>query len=144
MHINDLLKVAVTSGASDLHLKVGSYPMMRVNGSLVVVSEEKRLDRPDTEAMAQAVFTADHLEKFRKSQEVDLAYSIPGLGRFRCNVFQQRGTVGIVLRVIPTRIKTVGRARPAGGAQAYRLGRARPGAGDRHDRQRQERRRSRR
>ncbi len=107
MHINDLLKVAVTSGASDLHLKVGSYPMMRVNGSLVVVTEEKRLDRPDTEAMAQAVFTADHLEKFRKSQEVDLAYSIPGLGRFRCNVFQQRGTVGLVLRVIPTRIKTV-------------------------------------
>jgi twitching motility protein PilT len=107
MHINDLLKVAVTSGASDLHLKVGSYPMMRLNGSLVVVSEEKRLDRPDTEAMAQAVFTADHLEKFRKSQEVDLAYSIPGLGRFRCNVFQQRGTVGLVLRVIPTRIKTV-------------------------------------
>ncbi len=107
MHINDLLKVAVTSGASDLHLKVGSYPMMRVNGSLVVVSEEKRLDRPDTEAMAQAVFSADHLDKFRKSQEVDLAYSIAGLGRFRVNVFQQRGTVGLVLRVIPTRIKTV-------------------------------------
>ena len=107
MHINDLLKVAVSSGASDLHLKVGSYPMMRVNGSLVVVSEEKRLDRPDTEAMAQAVFSADHLDKFRKSQEVDLAYSIAGLGRFRVNVFQQRGTVGLVLRVIPTRIKTV-------------------------------------
>jgi twitching motility protein PilT len=107
MHINDLLKIAVTSGASDLHLKVGSYPMMRVNGSLVVVTEDKRLDRPDTESMAQAVFSADHLDKFRKSQEVDLAYSIAGLGRFRVNVFQQRGTVGIVLRVIPTRIKTV-------------------------------------
>src|SRR5687767_14470895 len=107
MHINDLLKVAVASGASDLHLKVGSYPMMRVNGSLVVVSEEKRLDRPDTEAMANAVFTPDHLEKFRKSQEVDLAYSVPGLGRFRVNVFQQRGTVGLVLRVIPTRIKSI-------------------------------------
>ena len=107
MHINDLLKIAVTSGASDLHLKVGSYPMMRVNGSLVVVTEDKRLDRPDTESMAQAVFSADHLDKFRKSQEVDLAYSIAGLGRFRVNVFQQRGTVGLVLRVIPTRIKTV-------------------------------------
>jgi twitching motility protein PilT len=107
MHINDLLKIAVSSGASDLHLKVGSYPMMRLNGSLVVASEGKRLDRGDTEAMAQAVFTGDHLEKFRKSQEVDLAYSVTGLGRFRVNVFQQRGTVGMVLRVIPTRIKTI-------------------------------------
>jgi twitching motility protein PilT len=107
MHINDLLKVAVSSGASDLHLKVGSYPMMRLNGSLVVAAETKRLDRADTEAMANTVFTDDHLEKFRKSQEVDLAYSVPGLGRFRVNVFQQRGTVGLVLRVIPTRIKTI-------------------------------------
>jgi twitching motility protein PilT len=107
MHINELLKVAVTSGSSDLHLKVGSYPMMRVNGSLVVASEEKRLDRPDTEAMAHALFTPEHLEKFRRSQEVDLAYSVAGLGRFRVNVFQQRGTVGLVLRVIPTRIKTI-------------------------------------
>jgi twitching motility protein PilT len=107
MHINDLLKVAVTSGASDLHLKVGSYPMMRINGSLVVASEERRLDRPDTEAMAHALFSPEHLEKFRRSQEVDLAYSVAGLGRFRVNVFQQRGTVGLVLRVIPTRIKTI-------------------------------------
>jgi twitching motility protein PilT len=107
MHINDLLKVAVASGASDLHLKVGSYPMMRVNGSLFVASEDKRLDRPDTEAMAQTIFGPEHLEKFRKSQEVDLAYSVAGLGRFRVNVFQQRGTVGLVLRVIPTRIKNI-------------------------------------
>jgi twitching motility protein PilT len=107
MYINDLLKVAVSSGASDLHLKVGSYPMMRLNGSLVVASEERRLDRPDTEAMAQAIFTPENLEKFQKFQEVDLAYSVPGLGRFRANVFQQRGTVGLVLRVIPMRIKTI-------------------------------------
>src|ERR687897_3619923 len=107
MHINDLLKIAVSSGASDLHIKVGSYPMMRVNGTLTVASEEKRLDRADTEAMAAVLFSPDHVEKFRKAQEVDLAYSVAGLGRFRCNVFQQRGTVGLVLRVIPTRIKTV-------------------------------------
>src|SRR5512134_238294 len=107
MQINELLKIAVTSGASDLHLKVGSYPMMRINGTLVVASEEKRLDRTDTEGMASVLFSQDHLEKFRKHQEVDLAYSIPGLGRFRCNVFQQRGTVGMVLRVIPTRIRTI-------------------------------------
>ena len=107
MHINDLLKIAVQSGASDLHLKVGSYPMMRVNGTLMVASEDKRLERTDTEAMAAVLFSPDHVEKFRRAQEVDLAYSVAGLGRFRCNVFQQRGTVGLVLRVIPTRIRTI-------------------------------------
>jgi twitching motility protein PilT len=107
MHIDDLLKTAAHSGASDLHLKVGSYPMMRVNGNLAVCSEEKRLDKADTEGMADSIFTDDQREKFRRAQEVDLAYSIPGVGRFRCNVFQQRGTVGLVLRVIPTRIKTI-------------------------------------
>ena len=107
MHINDLLQIAVASGASDLHLKVGSYPMMRLNGSLVVATEAKRLDRNDTEAMAQSVFTPDNLEKFRKAQEVDLAYSVTGLGRFRVNVYQQRGTVGLVLRVIPTRTPNI-------------------------------------
>ena len=107
MDINQLLHTAVTSGASDLHLKVGSYPMMRINGALFVCSEEKRLDREDTEAMAGTIFAPEHREKFRANQEVDLAYRIPGLGRFRCNVFQQRGTVGLVLRVIPTRIRAI-------------------------------------
>jgi twitching motility protein PilT len=107
MDINELLHTAVTSGASDLHLKVGSYPMMRVSGTLVVASEEKRLERTDTEAMAGVLFSEEQRDKFRRVQEVDLAYSIPGLGRFRVNVFQQRGTVGLVLRVIPMRIKTI-------------------------------------
>jgi twitching motility protein PilT len=107
MHINQLLQTAVASGASDLHLKVGSYPMMRVNGTLVVGSEEKRLDRNDTETMAQTVLSPEHVTRFKEQQDVDLAYSIDGLGRFRCNVFQQRGSIGLVLRVIPTRIKTI-------------------------------------
>src|SRR5688572_22769667 len=81
--------------------------MMRVSGTLVVASEERRLERLDTESMAHTILSEDQRAKFQASQEVDLAYSIPGLGRFRCNVFQQRGTVGLVLRVIPTRIKTI-------------------------------------
>ena len=107
MHLDELLATAVQYGASDLHLKVGSYPMMRINGSLAVCSEEKRLDKEDTETMADGLFTPEQREKFLRVQEVDLAYSVPGLGRFRCNVFQQRGTVGLVLRVIPTRIKNI-------------------------------------
>src|SRR5262245_18171442 len=107
MQLNQLLQTAVASGASDLHLKVGSYPMMRVNGTLVVASEEKRLDRNDTEAMAQGILGPDHIDKFKANLDVDLAYSIDGLGRFRVNIFQQRGTVGLALRIIPTRIKNI-------------------------------------
>jgi twitching motility protein PilT len=107
VHVNDLLKLAVDAGASDLHLKVGSYPMMRVRGSLVPVAGDRRLDHEDVVAMSAAVMSTTQRQKFKDAQEVDLAYSVPGLGRFRCNVFQQRGTVGVVLRVIPMQIRTI-------------------------------------
>jgi len=107
MHVNDLLKIAVDSGASDLHLKVGSFPMMRVRGTLVAATQDKRLDHEDVIAMSAAVMSTSQREKFKEAQEVDLAYSVAGLGRFRCNIFQQRGTVGLVLRVIPMQIRTV-------------------------------------
>jgi twitching motility protein PilT len=107
MHINDLLTAAVNAGASDLHLKAGSYPLMRVNGTLHVITEDRRLDPADTASFAQTVLTPDLQQKFVTNQEVDSAYSVPGLGRFRCNVFQQRGSTGLVLRVIPTSIKSI-------------------------------------
>jgi twitching motility protein PilT len=107
MHVNDLLKTAVENGASDLHIKVGTYPMMRVRGTLVPASEEKRLDAEDLVAMAAAVLPAGHREKFKENHEVDLAYSVAGLGRFRCNCFQQRNTIGMIFRVIPMRISSV-------------------------------------
>jgi len=107
VHVNDLLKIAVDRGASDLHIKVGSYPMMRIRGMLEPASSEKRLDHEDVVAMSAAVMSTMQREKFKDAQEVDLAYSVAGLGRFRCNVFQQRGTVGMVLRVIPMAIRTI-------------------------------------
>src|SRR5437870_2756999 len=107
MHVNGLLKIAVEHGASDLHLKVGSFPMMRVRGVLTAVAEEKKLDHEDVVAMSAAVMSTAQRQKFKEAQEVDLAYSVPGLGRFRCNIFQQRGTVGLVLRIIPMRIRTI-------------------------------------
>ena len=107
MHVNDLLKVAVDRGASDLHLKVGSYPMVRVHGRLARVSEEKKLDHEDLVEMAASIMSATQRQRFKDAQEIDLAYSVPGLGRFRCNVFQQRGTIGMVLRVIPFKVKSI-------------------------------------
>jgi twitching motility protein PilT len=107
MHVNDLLKVAVERGASDLHLKAGSYPMMRVRGELTPISQDKRLDHDDMMAMLAAVLPTALREKFKDSHEVDLAYSVAGLGRFRCNAFQQRGTIGMTLRVIPVRVQNL-------------------------------------
>jgi twitching motility protein PilT len=107
MHVNDLLKVAVDSGASDLHLKVGSFPMMRVRGALVPASEDKRLEHDDMMAFAAAVLPTAQRQKFEGNHEIDLAYSVPRLGRFRCNTFQQRGTIGMIFRVIPMKVATV-------------------------------------
>ncbi len=107
MHINDLLKIATDRGASDLHLKVGSHPVVRIDGRLIPLVDQKRLMQEDTIAMAFSIMSARQKQKFKDNFEIDMAYSVPGLGRFRCSVFQQRGTVGLVLRVIPVRILTI-------------------------------------
>src|SRR5262245_41040052 len=106
MHVNDLLKIAVESGASDVHLKVGSFPQLRYKGALTPVTTAKRLDHDDLVAMTAAVMSTAMRQRFKENQEVDFAYSVPGLGRFRCNIFQQHGAVGMVIRVIPTQIRT--------------------------------------
>jgi twitching motility protein PilT len=108
MHVNDLLKIAVDSDASDLHLKVGSYPMLRVRGVLVPAVADQRLTHEDMVAMAATVLPTTHRERFKENHEIDLAYSVSGLGRFRCNAFQQRGTIGMSFRVIPMKAATIG------------------------------------
>ena len=101
MHVNELLARAVDQGASDLHLKAGGVPMLRVRGSLVPMADTPRLQAVDLDGIATAVLTPSHSALIGHHQDVDLAYTVPGLGRFRCNVFQQRGAVGLVFRVIP-------------------------------------------
>jgi twitching motility protein PilT len=107
MNVNDLLKIAVERKASDLHLKVGSHPVLRIDGELTALPEIKRLMQEDTIAMAFSMMNARQKQRFKDDFEIDIAYSVPGLGRFRCNIFQQRGTVGLVLRVIPGRILSI-------------------------------------
>jgi len=105
--INDLLKIAVERKASDLHIKVGSHPVIRVDGDLFPLVECKRLMQEDSVTMAFSMMNARQKQRFKEDLEIDIAYSVPGLGRFRCNVFQQRGSVGIVLRVIPAGIQGI-------------------------------------
>lgn len=107
MELPDLLKIAVERKASDLHIKVGSPPVLRIDDKLVPLVEMARLGQDAVVTMATSVMNAKQRDKFKERCEIDLAYSVPGLGRFRANVFQQRGTVGLVMRVIPIKIQSV-------------------------------------
>jgi twitching motility protein PilT len=105
--INDLLKKAYALEASDLHIKVGSPPIVRIFGELTPLATENRISQEDAMKIASFVMSPVNAEIFKRKNDIDLAYSIAGLGRFRCNIFMQRGTIGLVFRVIPMRIPTL-------------------------------------
>jgi len=105
MHIDDLLRIAVDRKASDLHLKVGAQPSLRIDGELVLLTDAPRLSSEQMLELAFSMMSNRQKQKLRECVELDFAYGVSGLGRFRVNVFQQRGNVGVVLRVIPHSIK---------------------------------------
>ena len=105
--IDQLLTIACSKGASDLHIKAGSFPFIRVNGDLQPMIEAQRLSAEDTLNMAFMIMNNRQKQRFADNAEIDIAYGVSGLGRFRCNIFQQRGTVGMVLRVIPTTVRSI-------------------------------------
>lgn len=104
--IDDLLRVAASHGASDLHLKVGVFPVMRIGGELHPIADAPRLKPEDTLDMSFSMMSNRQKQRFKEASEVDIGYGVTGLGRFRANIFQQRGTVSIVLRVIPDKTKS--------------------------------------
>src|SRR5437763_5021441 len=107
MNIDDLLRVAMDRKSSDLHLKVGNFPHIRVDGELVSLTDQPRISAEDMLNMAFSMMSNRQKQKFKETAELDMAYGVAGLGRFRVNVFQQRGNVGLVLRVIPTKIRVL-------------------------------------
>ena len=107
MQLNEMLKVAAEKLASDIHLKVGVAPVLRIDGRLTALQEMGRLSREWMMETIFAIMNPHQKEQFIKNHDLDLAYSVPGLGRFRVNVYQQRGTVGAVFRVIPMKVLTV-------------------------------------
>ena len=107
MHIDDLLRIAMERKASDLHMKVGNYPHIRIDGELVPLTDQPRISAEDMLNMTFSMMSNRQKQKFKENAELDLAYGVAGLGRFRVNVFQQRGNVGVVLRVIPTKIRSL-------------------------------------
>jgi twitching motility protein PilT len=103
--IEELLQIMVQRGGSDLHITAGSPPKVRVDGSLV--STEHEVMAPDvTKKIVYSVLTSEQIAKFERDLELDLSFGIDGLGRFRTNVFMQRGAVGAVFRVIPYAIQS--------------------------------------
>ncbi len=107
MELNEILQVALRASASDIHLKAGLPPMFRVDGQLVPLKDARRLPPEEVARMAFGIMNDFQKEKFKQTNEVDLAYGVPGLGRFRVNIFQQRGTIGGVFRVIPFKIQSI-------------------------------------
>jgi len=107
MDINDILKDASSLGASDIHFKVGNNPMIRVNGELTVLEKYPKLSPELIMDMGNAIMSKQQKEYFLKTHDLDMAYGVPGVGRFRVNVFQQRGSIGMVLRIIPSKIKSI-------------------------------------
>jgi twitching motility protein PilT len=100
MRMADLLKSMVARGASDIHIQAGAPPHMRIDGDLVSFEGVPRLTPEQTEQIALAMMTEGQREMFRHRHELDFAFTIPAVARFRCNVMRQRGSVGLVMRVI--------------------------------------------
>jgi twitching motility protein PilT len=107
MELNDILKIAVKASASDIHLKAGLQPIFRIDGSLVPLSNSPTITTEQVVKIMNTMLNAQQKLRFEEFNEVDLAYGVAGVGRFRVNAFQQRGTPGLVFRVIPYVVKSI-------------------------------------
>ena len=107
MDLNQILVEALSQEASDVHIKEGTPPIFRVNGSLKPWDKAKPFDHNDLAKMAFGLMNDWQKERFLKNREVDMGYEVHGLGRFRINVFQQRGKLRIALRIVPYQIKNL-------------------------------------
>jgi twitching motility protein PilT len=107
MDINQILVEALEHEASDVHIKEGAPPIFRVNGTLKPFNKVKPFDHNDMSKMAFGLMNDWQKERFIKNREVDMGYEVYGLGRFRVNVYQQRGKLSIALRIVPYQIKSL-------------------------------------
>jgi twitching motility protein PilT len=102
--LDELLGLLVEQAGSDLHITAGSPACIRVNGSLAAVPDRIKLTPNDSDMLVRSILSATQWEQFERDQELDTAYTVPGVSRFRVNVFLQRGAVGAVFRAIPYKI----------------------------------------
>jgi twitching motility protein PilT len=105
--IDDLLEAMVALGASDLHVTVGSHPVIRVNGRLERLEHFPRLAPDDSQRLLYRILSTEQQKHLEINRQIDVSYSIPGLARFRVNVYFQRESVGAAFRMIPAELKTL-------------------------------------
>jgi twitching motility protein PilT len=101
-----VLQRMIQQNASDLHLKVGRPPVLRINGDLSTL-DVPPLRPEDLKVLAEQIMTPKQVKEFAENKEADFAIGVPGIGRFRVNVYQQRGTIAYALRAVPYQVKTV-------------------------------------
>jgi len=107
IQIKKLLNITIAEKASDLHISVGHKPILRITRKLIRLEKEKIIVAQSSEDMAFALMNERQKEKFLREKEIDFAYDLDNIARFRVNVFFQRGTVSIAFRLIPSEIKTI-------------------------------------
>jgi twitching motility protein PilT len=107
MDIREILKRMVECGASDLHLKIPSPPVLRIDGALVVQDDMPSMEPADMQKVFEKITNEEQRMKFLEKRELDFAYSLNGMARFRVNVLQQRGTMGIAFRFVPFEVPTI-------------------------------------
>ncbi len=105
--LHEALQYLIRSEGSDLHLKVPARPLVRIHGRLEPVPDAEVLEPADTEAVLHALLRSERIAEFEAENEIDLAYAVEGLARFRVNAFRQRGSISIVMRAIPYSIRSV-------------------------------------
>ena len=106
MHIKKILEEMINQGGSDLHLKAGLPPVVRVDGKLQHLSLERPSPK-DLEEIASQILSPSQKERFTKTREVDFAFGVSGLARFRANFYVQRGSIAMVFRHVPVNIKSI-------------------------------------
>lgn len=107
MHIDELLRMTVTKSASDLHLKAGGVPVLRINGELVLQDEMPEMTSEDMKQVFEEVITDEQRSLLANELELDFAYQANGIGRFRINAYFQEGTISLACRLVRTQIPTI-------------------------------------
>jgi twitching motility protein PilT len=104
--IKNLLTLMVEKDISDIHFKAESVPALRVRGSMILATNLPKLTEADVQSIVNQLMTKEQSAAFEKDMELDLAYSLQGVARFRVNVYRQKGSIGLTLRVVPVKLRT--------------------------------------
>ncbi|MHB1455619.1 MAG: type IV pilus twitching motility protein PilT [Armatimonadota bacterium] len=106
MHLNELLSITIEEGASDLHISVDLPPIIRVDGKLLQ-TKYHRLTNGNAQRLIYGILSSNQIEDLERTHELDFCYAVPGIARFRCNVYIERGLIAAALRVIPDNIPSL-------------------------------------